>query len=176
MTFDWAIFLGAAAIAVAVFFGLWGFRKDVSDKLFTVNEKLTAIGVTADKLWDFLTHQSFYATVERTLANLGRTKISAEPGPEGTNYLVEIQKPILQQELILKVFNQKGFVEQEREIFGKEIMMGLAVFSPTRVRIRIPCTEPQPCAKYMTLWLKWLDATYFAALPEIKSFEEPILP
>lgn len=53
---DWAMLIALIAIAVAVFFGLWGFRKGVIDKLSSVNERLMAIGVAADKVWDFLTH------------------------------------------------------------------------------------------------------------------------
>jgi hypothetical protein len=175
MTSGWGIFLGAVAIAVAVFFGLWGFRKDVSDKLSSVNEKLAAIGVTADKVWDFLTHQFSHGTIERTLGNLGRTRITAEPGVNMTTYTIEIERPILQQELLTKIFNEKAFLEKERGIFGKDIIMTFTVFSDTRMRLIIPCTEPKPCTEYMTLWLKWLDSTYFAALPQIKNFEDPIL-
>jgi hypothetical protein len=113
--------------------------------------------------------------VERNLSNLGKTKISAEPGVTVTTYIVEIERPVLQQELLLKICNEKEFLEKEREIFGKEVDVQARVYSLTRMRLTLPCTESKTCTEYMTFVLKWLDSVYFAALPAIKDFEESIL-
>ena len=172
---DWGILLGLLAIAVAIYFGLWGFRKDITDKLSTINDKLITIGVIADKAWDLISRRFALATVERNLSNLGKTRISAEPSPTVTSYIVEIERPILQQELLLKICNEENFLEKEREIFSKEVSIKATVYSPTRMRIILPCTESKTCTEYMTFVLKWVDSVYFAALPAIKDFEEPIL-
>ncbi len=175
---DWAILVGLLAIAAAIYFGLWGFRKDISDKLSNIRDKVMTMGVTLDKAWDLLKihYGAGTGTVERVLTNLGKTKISAEPGPDTTNYIVEVEKPVFHEKLIAKVYKEKGLIEKEKIIFGKELQMVVNVFSPTRMRLTIPCSESKACTEYMTLVLKWLDSVYFASLPTIKEFEEAILP
>lgn len=53
--------------------------------------------------------------------------------------------------------------------------MSVDVFSQNTMRLTIPCTEAKSCTKYMTEVLKWLDTVYFAYLPTVNEFEEPIL-
>lgn len=174
---EWALFFGLLAIAIAIYFGLWGFRKDISDKIADVRDKVMTIGVTLDKAWDLLKihYGASSSTVVRQLSNMGRTKISAEPGPNATSYIIEVEKPVFHQELIAKVYKEKGLVDKEHKIFGQELQMTVTVFSPTRMRLTIPCIEAKACTDYMTLALKWLDSVYFDSIPTINDFEESIL-
>lgn len=70
---DWGLLLGLLAIAIAVYFGLWGFRKDVGDKLTDIRDKVMTMGVTLEKAWDLLKiHYGLSTgTVERNLTNFG---------------------------------------------------------------------------------------------------------
>ena len=54
MTFDLGIFLGFIALAVTIGIGIWGFRKDVGDKLSDIRDKIMVMGVTIDKAWELL--------------------------------------------------------------------------------------------------------------------------
>lgn len=174
---DWGILLGLIAVAVAIYFGLWGFRKDVSDKISDIRDKVMVVGNTLDKAWDLMKihYGASTGTVVRNLPNLGNIKVSAEPGPKNTMYIIEVEKPIFQEALLLKISRETQLGDKEKEIFGKEPQIGLTVFSPTRMRLTLPCTEPKICTDYITVVLKWLDSEYFTAIPEIKDFEENIL-
>ncbi|PIU23170.1 MAG: hypothetical protein COT13_04495 [Chloroflexi bacterium CG08_land_8_20_14_0_20_45_12] len=175
--FDWSPLIGLIAIAVAVFFGLWGFRKDISGKLSDIRDKMGAMQVTVDKVWDLASRRFLgeTGTVERSLDNLGEVKITAEPGESDTTYFVEIGKPILKGDYLMKLTKETSFAATERKLFGSE--PHVIVFSPIRMRIRIPSNDSKRCTEYITLLLRWLDSEYVAALPRlITQFEEPILP
>jgi hypothetical protein len=175
MTFDLGVFLAGIAIAVAVFWGFWGFRKDISDKLSDIRDKVIIMGNTLDKTWDLLKIRlgSQSGTVERDLKNLGRTKISARPGESITIYVIEVQSPVLQDDYIIKLGKTTGIENEERRLFGEHIPT-MSTPLPTRLIARVPCTEPTKCTEYISILLKWLDSTYYNALPEIKNYEEPI--
>lgn len=173
---DWSLLIGLIAIAIAVFFGLWGFRNDISSTLSDIRDKMVAMQVTVEKVWD-LASQHFVGetgTVERSLGNLGEVKITAEPGESDTTYFVEIGKPILKGDYLMKLTKETSFAATERKLFGSEPLVN--VFSPTRMRIRVPSNDPKRCTEYITLPLRWLDSEYVAALPRlVTEFEEPIL-
>jgi len=181
MTIDLGLLIGLISIALALFlglfFGLAGFRKGVTSELSVIKDAVNAIRTTVDKTWDLvvLRFSASSGTVERELENLGKIKISAEPGEKETKYIIEIEKPIFHQEYIVKMYKERGLVEIEKKIFGKELNIVVTVFSPTRMRLTLPCMDPKPCTEYMTLVLKWLDSTYFESLGGIKEFEESIL-
>lgn len=172
------IFLGLAGIAVAVFFGLRGFGKGVNDKLDRVNEKLVAIATTIDKVWDLISRRAREqaGTVERHLDNLGKIKVTAEPGLKETSYIVEIENPILHEDYLVKVHGDDvAFKKHEDEILGENKVIGLSVFTPTRMRLRVPSTDPKVCTDFMTATLHWLNTTYVASLSTLGDFEGPIL-
>ena len=170
MTFDWGLFLGLIAIAIAAYFGLWGFRKDVSYKLGDIRDRVMVMGVTLDKAWDLLQIRfgAQTGTVERDLKNLGKTKISAKPGADMTIYFIEIEKPVLQDDLIIKFGRETGLENEEKRLFDNKLT-GVSSPLPTRLVVRVPCTEPTKCTEYMSIFLKWLDSTYYNKLPEIKN-------
>jgi len=175
MIFDLGILLGLIAIAVAVYFGLWGFRKDISDKLSDIRDKLIAMGLTLDNAWALLRMRLLEqtGTVERDLRNLGKTKITAKPGEKTTEYIIDIEKAVLDQGLISKLSITTGLEDIEKKFFGNEIPTGITPV-PTRAIVTLPCTEPQKCTEYMSIFLKWLDSAYYDSLPKIKDYEEPI--
>ncbi len=172
---DWALFAGLIGIAIAIYFGLWGFRKDISDKLSDVRDKVMSIGITLDKAWDLIKmhYGATSGTVVRNLKNLGSTKITARPEQDITSYLIEIEKPLLQDGLIIKLSKVTDLEKEERRLFGNRIPQ-VATPLGTRLLVKVPCTEPKLCTEYISLLLKWLDSTYFEALPKIKEFEESI--
>ena len=186
------LLVGLISIAIAIFFGLRGFRTGVTDKLSSIEKNTELIGDikdsagrierevvvihgTVDKSWDLLRDMRFgeSQTVERNLENLGKVKITAEPGEEQTSYLIEIEKPILKEGYIAKISKETELSKQEKELFGQET--GVRILSSNRLRLYLPSTEPAICTEYVTYLLKWLNSTYFESLSKIKDFEEPIL-
>lgn len=172
---DWALLAGLLAIAMAIFFGLWGFRKDVSDKLSDIRDKVIVMGVTVEKAWDLirLHFSGQTGTVERNSKNLGKTKITARPGVNMTTYFIEVENPVLQDGLIIKLGKETELENKEKKLFGGRIPM-ISVSLANRMKVEVPSAEPQICTEYISLLLRWLDSTYFEALQKIKDYEEPI--
>lgn len=102
----------------------------------------------------------------------GKTKISAQIEQGATVYVIEVENPVLQDGLIVKLAKETGIEKEELRLFKKPAR----VMTPTseRLIVKVPCTEPNLCTEYISLLLKWLDSTYYAALADIKKFEEPI--
>ena len=179
MTMDVGLLIGLISIALALFFGIFfglsGFRKSVTSELSTIKETIIAIRTTVDKTWDLiLIHfPTGGGTIERTLDKLGKVRITAEPGEKQTTYLIEIEKPILRQGLLVKKGKEREFLEKEKELLGKE--GGVTVLSPTRLRYELPSTDSKTCTEFVTFLLKWLNSTYVESLKVIGEFEEPIL-
>ena len=176
---DLGLLIGLISIALGLFlglfFGLAGFRKGVIDQLSSIKEAVIAIRTTSEKTWDLvvLRFSESSGTVERELENLGKVKITAEPGAEVTTYLFEIEKPILKEGFFIKEVKKPYFMEQETEILGG--VTGVIILSPQRMRCVLPSTDHKVCTEFITFLLKWLDSTYFESLKEIKDFEETIL-
>ena len=144
----------------------------------TIKEAVIAIRTTADKTWDLIVRQFIPSsgTVERELENLGKVRISAEPGKDETSYLIEIEKPILNEGLLIRASSQSEFVNTEKKLFGEQWKRSRGVFlSPTRTRYYLPSTDPKTCTGFVTFILQWLNSTYVDSLKDIKEFEEPIL-
>lgn len=170
-----AIALAIVGIALGIFFGLAGFRKSIISELSTIKETVIAIQATAEKTWDLILARfpTSSGTVVRELENLGKVRVTAEPGKDETVYLIEVEKPILNEGLLQKGSNKPEFINKEKELLGK---VGRGVFlSPTRTRYHLPCTNPKACTEFITFLLKWLNSTYVESLKDIKEFEEPIL-
>jgi len=179
MTIDLGLLIGLVSIAVGLFlglfFGLAGFRKGITSELSAIKETVIAIQATAEKTWDLILRHfpTGGSTIERELENLGKVKITAEPGKDETTYLIEIGKPLLILGMIDRLSKKTGLAKKETEMFGREPRF--VILSPTRTRINIPCTEAKLCTEYVTLFLKWLNSTYVESLKDVKDFEEPIL-
>lgn len=175
MEFDLAIFLGAVAIAAAIYFGLWSFRKDIGNKLSDIRDRVMVMGITVDKAWELLKIRFGVEgrTVERDLSNFGKARISAKPGIDSTVYIIDVEEPFLQDNLINKLVKTTGLEDVERESFDNRVAT-VTTPTATRMLISIPSTDAKKCTKYMTIFLKWLDSTYYDSLVKIKDYEEPI--
>jgi hypothetical protein len=172
---NWALLIGLIGIALAIFFGLWGFRRDISGKLSDIRDKVISMGVTLEKAWDILRIHFAGATgtVERTLKNLGKTTITAKPEVDKTTYIIIVDKPVLQEGLIIKLSKETELENREKEMFGGQLSQ-VYVSYPNQMRIVVPCVDPRICTEFISMLLKWLDSIYFNALPRIKDYEESI--
>lgn len=171
-----AIFLGLIGIAIAVAFGLRGFETRVMGELSIIREKVVGIQQVVEKVWDVVLRSPAFGaqgTVERDLKNLGKTKITARPDVKMTVYLIEVEKPVLQQGLIVTLIKGTELEAKENEMFGGQVP-AIAVSLPNWLRIHVPSTEPRVCTEYISLLLKWLDSTYFDSLQTLRDYEEPI--
>ena len=170
------LLIGLVAIALAIFFGLWGFRRGIISELSTIKETVIKIQGTAEKTWDLVLRRfpESGGTVVRELENLGKVRITAEPGEKETSYLIEIEKPILREGFFIKGTKEPEFLKKEVGFFGKEA--NASVFSANRMRYYLPTTDPKTSTEFITFLLKWLNSTYVESLKGIKEFEEPILP
>ena len=118
MTEGLGLLIGLISIALALFFGLRGVGKGIRNELSAIKETVIVIRTTAEKTWDLIV--SRYAagsgTIVRELENLGKVKITAEPGKDETVYLIEVEKPVLREQLLIKGSNQPEFLNKEKEI------------------------------------------------------------
>jgi hypothetical protein len=169
------LLIGLVAIALAIFFGLWGFRRSITSELSVIKEAVVAIRTTVEKTWDLvvLRFGESSGTVERELENLGKVRITAEPGAKQTTYLIDIEKPILREQFFIKIGKQPEFLEKETELLGKE--GNVSILSPHRMRYNLPSNDPKACTDFITFLLKWLNSTYVESLKQIPEFEEHIL-
>ncbi len=173
------LLLGLISIALALFlglfFGLAGFRKGVTTELSTIKEAVIAIRTTVEKTWDLVLLRigESAGTVERELENLGKVRITAEPGAKETVYLIEIEKPILNQGYLVKISKETELATKESRLFGKEGT--IVVLSRHRMRYYVNSTDPKVCTEFITFLLKWLNSTYVESLKDLKKFEESIL-
>ena len=97
--------MGPTSIALAIFFGLWGFRRSITGDLSTIKDAVIAIKTTVERTWDLAVVRlgGSGGTVERELENLGKVRITAEPAKDETSYLIEIEKPVLKGEYLIKI-------------------------------------------------------------------------
>ena len=179
MTIDLGLLIGLISIGLGLFlglfFGLAGFRKGVTSELSSIKEAVIAIRTTVDKTWDLilLRFGESGGTVTRELENLGKIKITAEPRSNTTQYLIEIEKLVLKEGPLEKMFKEPEFVRREKELLGQE---GTWTFlSPHRLRYELPSTNPKSCTDFVTFLLNWLNSTYIESLEDVKDFEEPVL-
>ncbi len=179
MTFDLGLLIGLISIGLGLFlglfFGLAGLRKGVTSELSSIKETVIAIRGTAEKTWDLVLRRFAESggTVVRELENLGKVKITAEPGENETLYFIEIEKPIFKEGLLQKTFKEPEFVRREEELFGHE---GTWWFlSSHRIKYELPSTNSKKCTEFITFMLKRLSSIYVASLKDVKYFEGPIL-
>jgi hypothetical protein len=109
-------------------------------------------------------------TVTLTFKNLGKVEVTAEPGDKETNYRIIVEKPVLKGGLIAKKSKETEMATKERGLFGKET--DIFVYPDSRqMMIVVPSTDSTICSQYMSLFLKWLDTTYWEALKEVQEYE-----
>jgi len=180
MTVDYTalgVCLTVLAIGLAIFLTIRSSFSKIVTRLSKIQthtehiERIHEIAVRLDERSKFFTPQQFSKeTVEGTLKNLGKVKITAEPQEDKTKYYIEVEKPVLDQGLMIKKSKESGFEEKEIELFGIEPkVVGI---DSRRIAIFVPCTDPKLCADYISLLLKWLDSTYWAALHEVDEYEK----
>lgn len=109
-------------------------------------------------------------TKELVLSNLGKVKVTAEPGREETIYIIEFEKLIEKPRFIGKKALETGLTEEEKKLFGKEAFF--YVLGPNRISIHVPSTNPAVCSSYISRLLKWLNTKYWEALKELEKYEE----
>ena len=112
-------------------------------------------------------------TVERNLKNLGKVKITAEPHLDSTIYYLAMAKPIFDAQRMVVLSKGTALEEKGKELFGGKVPT-CSTPLPNRVILTVPCTEPSVCTEYISLFLEWLDSTYFKSMPKPEDFEEPI--
>lgn len=172
---NWAMLIGLLAIALGIFFGLLEFRKGVSSKLLDIRNKLIEMEVTMEKAW-YLIKLHFSretGTVERKLKNLGKTIITASQDVNMTTYLIKVENPVLQEGLIVKLSKETELENKEKEMFDGKLTM-VYVSLPNQLTVKVPSADPRICTEYISMFLRWLDSTYFEALKNVKDYEEPI--
>ncbi|MCL0057680.1 hypothetical protein M1N05_01230 [Dehalococcoidales bacterium] len=114
-------------------------------------------------------------TVERNLENLGKIKITAEPGPTTTSYLIELEKPVLRESLLLKKvqeldLNLRGAkTEEELDSILREVrptlplkqrveairlpsLLSATVYSSQKLRCHVNSTDPELCTELITFF------------------------
>ena len=174
-----SVLIGLLGIAIGIFFGLRGFRTQVVPTLSKIEEHTRSIkdikdiAVKLDERTDLILKYAFptKGTVEGALKNLGKVRVTAEPHKEGTNYLIEVEKPLLKEGLITIMSSKYGLYEKWKELFREEAKIRL--ISPTRGVFYLPSTDPKICTEFISFFLKWLDSEYFKSLEkELKAYEE----
>lgn len=179
-------FLSSVGLAVAIFCGLYGFKKDIGEKITNVKddiivelsdikENTVRIQEKANDLWDLAKVHlpSTARTIEVKLQNFGNTKISAEPDVSGTAYMMRIEKGSLSGALISKISKKTELAGVSVGMFGREVFV--TTLGANILKIIVPSTDPTLCKKYMSILLKWLDTTYVKEVKhELEEFEEGI--
>ena len=185
---DYGLLIGLVSIAVAIFFGLRGFRigisdrlgrieKEISDKLGKIEkhtehiEKIRDIVVRLDeRTEEIMKFLPLKGTKELVFNNLGKVKVTAEPGREETVYIIEFEKLDVKPRFISKKALETGLTEEEKRLFGKEALFH--VLGPNKMSIHVPSTDPAVCSRYISRLLKWLNTEYWEALKELEKYEE----
>lgn len=165
----------ALGLFLGLFFGLSGLRKGISEQLSTIKEKVISIENTTGKVWDLVLVRFGPAqTVERSLENLGKVRISAYPDNTETVYRIRVDQPIMMGGMIVKLSKETEMEKIEKCMFEK--MPSVNVISKNEFILHVPCIEPKLCTEYINIFVKWLDSTYFERFQStLREFEEPIL-
>jgi hypothetical protein len=184
-----SLFIGAIAIAVAIYFGLKSTVNPIADRLSllkddlitelsNIKERIIQIDNTADKVWQFATvyfaQQGSIGTVTRRLKNYGETKISASPESDFTIYNIKIEQGRLNSGTICKISKETTLEDNENRMFpGKGV--SIQSLGSNLLTLRVPSTDPEVCTKYMSMFLRWLDTEYVEKIrQEIKQYEDDI--
>lgn len=177
---DYSVLIGLLGVAVAIYFGLYfgmrGTRTSFEEKLEKIEKHTQSIKKIEDTLARL--DERLYAsmafpkgTVEGVLKNIGKTKVTAEPGMERTKYYIEVEKPILRENFIAKKSVETWLTDKERELFGAYATTLVAVIDPRKAVFDLPSIDPKICSQYVTQLLKWLDSEYWNSLRKLGDYE-----
>lgn len=183
MEVDYSLLIGLVVIALAIYFGLRGSKtssdgklgKSLEEKLGKIEKHAEAIKRIEDialRLDERLYALSVFpkSAVEGVLKNVGKVKVTAEPGEKGTKYYVEVEKPVLKESFIAKRSVETWVAEKEKTLFGTEAP-AVTVIDPRRAVFDLPSTDPKICSEYMTLFFRWLDSEYWISLRGLEGYE-----
>ena len=173
MTINYELLIGLIGIALAIYFGLRG----IPSSLRKIEEYTKPIERTAEivtrldeRIEAVLRLLPLGKTVELTLKNVGEIKVSAEPSLEYTDYHIQAKKPIFRSGFLVKKSKETDLGEKEKELFGSEV--NVTFITSTQGILRVPSTDPKTCVKFITIFLKWLDSTYWESLKELEEYEK----
>ena len=113
-------------------------------------------------------------TVTVFLKNLGKVEVTAEPSEKDTTYRISVEKPVLKSGPISKISKETEMAKKELELFGEEPKLGVFPDSKHMV-LTVPSIDGKVCSQYVSLFLKWLDTTYFEALKEVSDYENIVV-
>ena len=75
---------------------------------------------------------------------------------------------------MISVLSKETGLEEEEIRMLKKVPSYTAV-SKNELIMHVPCLEPKLCTEYITIFLKWLDSTYFERFQsKLADFEESI--
>jgi len=166
MTLDLAsagICLALVGLAVALFFGIRSIGSSVTGHLTRIEEhtkhieKIEEIAIRLDER--IKTGGLVAGTVEGTLKNLGKVTVKAVPGPVSTKYYITVEKSVLDADALTKIEKQTEFPEKEKLLFGRECKG--TVIDPRHALLEVPSIDPKVCTEFVSLYLSWLDSTYY---------------
>lgn len=170
--------LALVALAVAIYFGIGRFSSNVVGKLTKIEEhtkhieKIEEIAVRLDER--IKVGGLVQGTVEGTLRNLGKVKVTAEPSGEVTKYYIEVEKGVLDVGLLVKKSRETDLLKKETELFGRETNV-ISIDSRHIVAV-LPSTDAKICTNYISFLLQWLDSTYWNSLGEKDEYEKITFP
>lgn len=180
-------FLGVLTLALAIFFGLRGFTKDIGTKLDSVKEAIITemsgikgtIARIDERASNLLTLAQSYVfkgssgTVTGVLRNFGKTSVSVELSSSQTIYTIEVEKGEIGVGIIGRLSKKTNLAKIEIEMFGSETaIFGL---NPRKIRLAVPSVDSEACKKYMSIFLQWLDKEYAEESKDaVRAYEEGI--
>ena len=184
---DWTLdvslgpLIGLLALALAVFAGLSRFTGGVGGHLVDIKNDVKGVRERLEDIWNLRPGPLFggapaAATVVRRMEHLGKVTISAKPAGNSTVYVINVERPVIREGLIVKLSQGSAFeADIEERMFGKNHPRVLER-SGTSLLVDVPTADAQIATEYMTLFLEWLDTEYMSRIDqEIDDFERPIL-
>ena len=182
---DWTLdlnvglLLGLLSIALAIFLGLRSFTGGIGGHLVEIKNDLKQVRLRLEDIWNerpLFGAAAAPGTVHRQMEHLGAVSITARPGDQETVYVVDVEKPVIREGLIIKLSQGSGFgADVEKRMFGKNLPRILER-SGKSLLVSVPTTDAEVATEYMTLFIEWLDTEYMHRIDkEIDDFERPIL-
>ena len=174
-------------LALAIYCGLRGFTKALAERVDKAEQsiitELSGIKLTIAKIDEramniFQLAQAYASrgnigTIEGSLNNFGKVKVSAQPGVADTSYVIEVEKGRLNVDLISKISKKTALARYEMDKFGREA--AIMNFGTNKMRLTVASIDPTICKEYVSFFLKWLDTDYVEGLESLmREFEEGI--
>ena len=175
-----SVFVALIGVGLAVYFGLRPPLRALNETISTVAKDVSALREKSDGIWDILVQSrpnnlAGGATIAVKLKTFGEVKVSARPGADDTEYVVNSNEPLLRANFVVRLSRATDLENEEKKFFAGKIPI-ISDLSPGKVQLRVPSTDPEVCTAYMHKFLEWLDTVYLDAVKrEIDRFEQPIL-